>query len=55
MDEFLQFKIKLPRDVKQWIAVRAAQNFNSQSKEIVLALREKMEREAHHVCAGKDL
>ncbi|WP_083599374.1 Arc family DNA-binding protein [Shimia gijangensis] len=46
MSESVQFKIKLPSDVKEWIALQAARNLRSQSNEIILAVREKMEREA---------
>lgn len=38
----VQFKLKLPPDVKQWVAVEAAKNMRSQAAEIILAVRAKM-------------
>ncbi|QDP53953.1 Arc family DNA-binding protein [Sulfitobacter faviae] len=38
-----QFKLVIPRDVKDWLANQAKKNMRSQSSEIVMALREKME------------
>ena len=38
-----QFKIALPTDVKRWVAIEAAKSMRSQTAEIILALREKME------------
>lgn len=46
-----QFKMVLPADVKQWLARTAAKNLRSQSAEIVLALREKMEAEQKAVAS----
>ncbi|WCE67979.1 Arc family DNA-binding protein [Sulfitobacter faviae] len=40
-----QFKLMIPRDVKDWLASQAKKNMRSQSSEIVMALREKMEAE----------
>ena len=40
-----QFKLVIPRDVKDWLASEAKKNMRSQSSEIVFALREKMEAE----------
>ncbi|AUQ74751.1 Arc domain-containing protein [Phaeobacter piscinae] len=37
-----QFKMVIPKDVKDWLADQAKKNLRSQSQEIVLALREKM-------------
>lgn len=41
-----QFKINIPTDVKKWLAEQARKNMRSQTAEIVLALKEKMSREA---------
>jgi len=41
-----QFKIAIPADIKRWIAIQAATNMRSQSSEILIAIREKMERVA---------
>jgi len=38
----VQFKLKLPPDVKQWVATEAARNMRSQAAEIILAVRAKM-------------
>lgn len=38
------FKIAIPLEIKRWVAVEAAKNMRSQSSEILVALREKMER-----------
>jgi hypothetical protein len=43
--EHHQFKVNLPADVKEWLAEQAKVNLRSQTSEIVLALREKMQRE----------
>ncbi|QCM09097.1 Arc family DNA-binding protein [Agrobacterium tumefaciens] len=40
-----QFKVNLPTDVKEWLAEQAKANLRSQTSEIILALREKMQRE----------
>ncbi|SDK62435.1 Arc domain-containing protein [Paracoccus chinensis] len=42
----IQFKLILPPDVKAWIEAQAAKNLRSQSAEIVVCLRERMDREA---------
>ena len=39
-----QFKIAIPLEMKRWLAVEAARNMRSQSAEILLAVREKMDR-----------
>lgn len=41
-----QMKIRLPADVKEWLAEAARRNLRSQTAEIVLALREKMQTSA---------
>lgn len=43
--ETKQYKMNMPADVKQWLVNQATKNLRSQSAEIILALREKMERE----------
>lgn len=40
-----QFKLNIPDEVKDWLAEQARQNMRSQTAEIVLALKEKMERQ----------
>jgi hypothetical protein len=40
-----QFKIAIPSEMKRWLAVEAAKNMRSQSAEILLAVREKMDRQ----------
>ena len=41
-----QFKVNMPDDVKRWIADQASANMRSQTAEIILALKEKMARQA---------
>lgn len=43
-EEKKQFKIAMPADIKRWLAIEAAKNMRSLSGEILLALREKMDR-----------
>lgn len=38
-------RIRLPRDVKDWLVARAKQNMRSQGAEVAVTLREKMEAE----------
>tara|TARA_Y100001951_G_C11180327_1_gene205569 strand:+ start:153 stop:386 length:234 start_codon:yes stop_codon:yes gene_type:complete len=38
------FQLRLPPDLKNWIAAQAAANVSSQNSEIVRAIRERMER-----------
>lgn len=40
-----QFKIAIPIEMKRWLAVEAAKNMRSQSAEILVAVRERMERQ----------
>lgn len=40
-----QFKLIIPTEIKEWLADQAERNLRSQSAEIILALRERMERE----------
>lgn len=41
----IQLQIRLPSDLKDWIAAQAAANLSSQNSEIIRAIRERMERE----------
>lgn len=45
-DQQRQFKLNIPEEVKRWLADEAAKNMRSQTAEIVLALKEKMGRQA---------
>lgn len=38
-------QLRLPTDLKDWIAVQADKNASSQNSEIVRAVRERMERQ----------
>ncbi len=40
--------IRLPHDIKRWIAQQAKRNASSQTSEIVRSVRERMEREVSH-------
>ncbi|OAN86270.1 Arc family DNA-binding protein [Sulfitobacter geojensis] len=40
----VQFQMRLPPDLKDWIAAQAAANVSSQNSEIIRAIRERMER-----------
>ena len=44
--------VRLPRDVKQWLAEEAANNASSQTSEIVRAVRERMQRVQTEVMAA---
>lgn len=44
-DSKKQFKIAIPLEIKRWLAIEAAKNMRSQSAEILLAIREKMDRQ----------
>ncbi|MCJ9672917.1 MULTISPECIES: Arc family DNA-binding protein [unclassified Neorhizobium] len=46
MSDMRQFKINIPDEVKKWLAEEASRNLRSQTAEIVLALKEKMGRQA---------
>lgn len=37
-------QLRLPTDLKEWIAAQAAANASSQNSEIIRAIRERMER-----------
>lgn len=41
----MQFKIAIPTEMKRWLAIEAARNMRSQSAEILVAIRERMERQ----------
>jgi len=43
--EKVQLKINLPADVKLWLEAQARQNLRSQTSEVILAIREKIDRE----------
>ena len=38
-------QLRLPTDLKAWVAAQAAKNASSQNSEIVRAVRERMERQ----------
>lgn len=40
----VQLQLRLPPDLKDWIAAQAAANASSQNSEIIRAIRERMER-----------
>jgi hypothetical protein len=39
-----ELKVRLPRDVKDWLVEQVAENASSQTSEIVRAVRERMQR-----------
>ncbi len=39
------FGLRMPSDVKEWLSEKANQNMRSLNAEIVVALKEKMEKE----------
>lgn len=41
-----KFKLNIPDEIKEWLAQEAQRNMRSQTSEIVLALKEKMHRQA---------
>jgi hypothetical protein len=41
-----QIALRLPADLKEWVAAEAQRNASSQNSEIVRALRERQERQA---------
>jgi hypothetical protein len=43
--------VRLPRDVKDWLAEQAAANASSQTSEIVRAMRERMQRVQNRTAA----
>lgn len=44
MDTRRPMQLRLPADLKEWIAAQAAANASSQNSEIIRAIRERMER-----------
>ena len=40
----VQLQLRLPPELKDWIAAQAADNVSSQNSEIIRAIRERMER-----------
>lgn len=40
----VQLQLRLPPDLKEWIAAQAAANVSSQNSEIIRAVRERMDR-----------
>lgn len=38
------FQLRLPDDLKEWLAAEALRNGSSQNSEVIRALRERMER-----------
>ena len=45
MNDRKPVQLRLPSDLKAWIAAQAEQNASSQNSEIVRAVRERMERQ----------
>ena len=41
----IQFKMNLPADVKEWLEQEALRNLRSQSAQIVMCLRQEMEKQ----------
>jgi Arc/MetJ-type ribon-helix-helix transcriptional regulator len=39
-----ELKVRLPRDVKDWLVEQVAENASSQTSEVVRAVRERMQR-----------
>jgi hypothetical protein len=46
MSDRKPLQLRLPQDLKDWIAAQASSNASSQNSEIVRAIRERMERAA---------
>lgn len=47
------FGLRMPDDVKDWVARQAKANMRSQNSEIIVALKEKMERQAETTISEK--
>ncbi|WP_210338995.1 Arc family DNA-binding protein [Ensifer sp. ENS04] len=47
------FGLRMPDEVKNWVALQAKANMRSQNSEIVVALKEKMERQANTTISEK--
>lgn len=39
------FGLRMPSDIKKWVEQKASQNMRSQNAEIIVVLKEKMEKE----------
>lgn len=52
-DELPRLMIRLPHDVKDWLAEQARQNASSQASEIVRSVRERMHRCAEAAAWGE--
>ena len=50
--ERTRIALRLPSDLKDWIAQQAEANGSSQNSEIIRALRERMERMERMECQG---
>ncbi|MCA1971318.1 MAG: hypothetical protein LDL44_00625 [Caenispirillum sp.] len=50
--EDAQLRIRVPEDVKEWLEQQAAKNLRTQSAEIVLAIRARMEE--HRATSGSN-
>lgn len=44
MSESKQLALRVPADVKAWLAAQAEKNGSSQNSEVIRAVRERMER-----------
>lgn len=44
MSDRKPFQLRLPDDLKTWLAAQANRNASSQNSEVIRALRERMER-----------
>lgn len=44
MSDRKPLQLRLPKELKDWIAAQAADNVSSQNSEIIRAIRERMER-----------
>lgn len=51
----IHYKLALPRDVKEWVEIRAAKNLRSQSATIIHIIKEKMEAENQATKRERDL
>lgn len=54
MDTGVQFKVRLPADVRYWIIEQARHNGASQNSEIIRCIRERMDRMAVGNGAAKE-
>ncbi|MBK0326293.1 Arc family DNA-binding protein [Rhodobacteraceae bacterium F11138] len=43
-----QLLLRLPRDLKVWLAAQSEENASSQNSEVIRAIRERMARNAEH-------